>query len=246
MKKFFMNEWNNENAGDTFDEMDTATMDELDIERYELFMLEIEQEEEARIHSGETADRKMLRRDIEKAAIARLEDAAETEADFWEVVSQWDRLDKNRERKERYHEVGRAEVPLEYGASAEEIIIPEPIGNNQWRSLMKGDFLEYVFECPFEMHELIEDYDISKIVNSLKDLQKELLFYSTLRGMTPQQIAKIREQTDRNIRKVIGTMLKKLRKETYQRLMERAESGEILCPRFVGFMKRYEADEEFS
>ena len=42
-----MDEWNNENDGDVFDEMDTATIDELDIERYELFMLEIEQEEEA-------------------------------------------------------------------------------------------------------------------------------------------------------------------------------------------------------
>ena len=111
---------------------------------------------------------------------------------------------------------------------------------------MKGDFLEYVLECPFEMHELIEDYDISKIVNSLKDVQKELLFYSTLRGMTPQQIAKIRGQTDRNIRKVTDTMLKKFRKETYQCLMERAESGEKLCPRFIGFMKRYEVDKDFS
>ena len=40
--------------------------------------------------------------------VTRLEEAARTEADFREVVKNWDRLDDNRERRERYHEILRS------------------------------------------------------------------------------------------------------------------------------------------
>ena len=48
---------------------------------------------------------KKLKRDMEWEALTRLEEAARTEADFREVVKTWDRLDANRERRERYHEI---------------------------------------------------------------------------------------------------------------------------------------------
>ena len=38
------------------------------------------------------------------------EDAARSVSDFEEVVKQWDHLDDNRERKERYHEIGRENI----------------------------------------------------------------------------------------------------------------------------------------
>lgn len=43
------------------------------------------------------------------------------------MVTWWNRLDANRERKERYHEIGRSDVPLEWGMSPDEIVIPAPI-----------------------------------------------------------------------------------------------------------------------
>ena len=55
----------------------------------------------------ELAGRTLLKRDMRKAAIARMEAAARTEADFREVIDAWDKEDANRERRERYHEVGR-------------------------------------------------------------------------------------------------------------------------------------------
>lgn len=40
----------------------------------------------------------------------------------------WSRLDANRECKERYHEIGRSDVPLECGMSPDEIAISAPNG----------------------------------------------------------------------------------------------------------------------
>jgi len=51
--------------------------------------------------------RKLLVREAKAAALARMEDAARTENDFKAVVKQWNHLDENRERRERYHEIGR-------------------------------------------------------------------------------------------------------------------------------------------
>ena len=65
-------------------------------------------------YADEPEETKKLKRELEREALMRLEDAARTEADFREVVKIWDRLDRNRERKERYHEIPRWQVPLEY------------------------------------------------------------------------------------------------------------------------------------
>lgn len=58
-------------------------------------------------------DGDMLHRESRALAIRRIEESARTEEDFREVVKWWDKLDSNRERKERDHEIGRSAVPLE-------------------------------------------------------------------------------------------------------------------------------------
>lgn len=70
--------------------------------------LETEEEEAAPVSE------KRLKREIQAEAIRRLEEAARTEADFSVVISEWDRLDRNRERRERDHENLRGDIPLEY------------------------------------------------------------------------------------------------------------------------------------
>ena len=86
----------------------------------------------------------------------------------------WDKEDANRERRERYHEVGRDDrvVPLEYNMSKEEIIIPTPIQCVYWKQMMKGDFLDVIFDCPYELHELVTDCDISCILKGLSEKHK--------------------------------------------------------------------------
>lgn len=169
-------------------------------------------DEEIQESTPEVTERTLLKRDLRKAAITRMEDAARTEDDFREVVKAWDKEDSNRERRERYHEVGRDEsqVPLEYNMSKEEIVIPAPIHSVYWRQIMKGDFLDAIFDCPFELHELVTDSDISSILRGLSDNHKALFFFLVIRGYSTTSLAKIYGQSDRNIRKVRATIERKI------------------------------------
>ena len=197
------------------------------LEREQATILEIELEKENGTVTSEipeTSTRKKLKRELEREALSRLEDAARTEEDFQNVVTWWNRLDANRERKERYHEIGRSDVPLEWGMSPDEIVIPAPIQHVYQKQIQKGDFLDAVFNCPFEMHELVTDADISKAIFALKDVQKELLYQLAIRGYSCQIIAAFRKQTDRNIRKIRDTMLRKLRKSYIQVLQQRIDN----------------------
>ena len=56
---------------------------------------------------GEEPERKKLKRELRAEALARLEDSARTQREFENVIAWWDRLDANRERRERYHELSR-------------------------------------------------------------------------------------------------------------------------------------------
>ncbi len=221
-------------------DFDNELLDALAMERYAI--QEIEQEKEENSLPEETASaptsRQKLWRDTQKEALTRLEDSARTEDDFRNVQSWWDRLDANADRRYRYHVIGRSDVPLEWGAAPEQIIVPEPIRHVFWQQIIKGDFLDAVFNCPFEMHEQIEDADIANAIFELKDTHKEVLYYSAIRQYSNQRIARIRCQTDRNILKVKNTILKKLRKKLYLALCERQEMKLPLSQREKEFLDK--------
>lgn len=157
------------------------------------------------------------------------------------MITWWNRLDANRERKERYHEIGRSDVPLEWGMSPDEIVIPATIQHVFWKQIMKGDFLDAIYNCPFEMHELVTDEDISKAIFALKDVQKELLYQLTIKGYSCQIIAAFREQTDRNIRKIRDTMLRKIRKFFVNALRERMDNQMPLTKEEQTFYDTYKS-----
>lgn len=196
--------------------------DALERENAAILEIELEMENEPEV-SGipETSTRKKLKRELEQEALARLEDSARTKEEFANVVTWWNRLDANRER---YHEIGRADVPLEWGMSPDEIVITAPIRHVFWKQILKGDFLDAIYDCPFEMHELVTDVDISKAIFALKDVQKEFLYQLAIKGYSCQLIAAFREPTDRNIRKIRDTMFKKLRKSFVQALQNRVNN----------------------
>lgn len=214
------------------------------LEREQATILEIELEKENGTVTSEIPEastRKKLKRELEREALSRLEDAARTEEDFQNVVTWWNRLDANRERKERYHEIGRSDVPLEWGMSPDEIVIPAPIQHVYQKQIQKGDFLDAVFNCPFEMHELVTDADISRAIFALKDVQKELLYQLAVRGYSCQMIAAFRKQTDRNIRKIRDTMLRKLRKYFIQVLQQRIDNQISLTKEELIFYANYKS-----
>lgn len=175
----------------------------LERENAAILEIELEMENEPEV-SGipEASTRKKLKRELEQEALARLEDSARTEEEFVNVVTWWNRLDANRERKERYHEIGRSDVPLEWGMSPDELVIPAPIRHVFWKQILKGDFLDAIYDCPYEMHELVTDVDISKAIFALKDVQKELLYQLAINGYFCQLIAAFREQAETSAKSV--------------------------------------------
>ena len=62
---------------------------------------------------------------------------------------------------------------------------------------------------------------MSVILRELNEDHKFLLFLSALRQYSSTKIAAIRGQSDRNIRKVRNTMLKKIRKKLLAALTEK-------------------------
>ena len=124
---------------------------------------ELEDEEE---EAAPVSD-KRLKREMRAEAIRRLEEAARTEKDFRVVVEEWNKLDRNRERRERDHENLRGDVPLEYQAVPEPKLIPRWMNNPAYRQLMAGNFLDILFDCPYEMHNLTADPFISRMVEEL-------------------------------------------------------------------------------
>ena len=54
---------------------------------------------------------------------------------------------------------------------------------------MKGDFIDIISNCPYEMHNSLSDEDYSKIIYDLKDDHKELIYFLYLRDFTTNQLA---------------------------------------------------------
>ena len=157
------------------------------------------------------ADGDMLHRD-RALAIRRIEESARTEADFQNVLYWWDKLDANRERKERDHEIGRSDVPLEWGAD-EMYLSDRPSYDVVLRKLLlAGEFIDIIFDHPETIHELVTDAELSGILKDLKPHLKNMLYYLFLRDYSTTEYAESIGQSDRNIRGIRETALKKIRR----------------------------------
>ena len=173
----------------------------------------------------EPPETKRLKRDLQREALARLENAARTTADFQNVVTWWNRLDSNRERRERYHEVSRSglDIPLDYGAALDGEIIPYDVNDVLIKQIRKGDYIDAIFQCPFELNELVTDGELSKILNNLSDNHKEIIFNNIVRKVSTKVLAAVRKQSDRNIRKVQATALNKIQANLLPILKRRSD-----------------------
>lgn len=180
---------------------------------------------------------KRLKRELRAEVLARIESAARTQEDFENVVEIWNKLDANRERKERFHEVGRGDVPLDYEAAEDGICFPRDLNSFIWKQVQKGEFLDAIYNCPYEIHELVTDEYLSKILEELPPEQKEILYYIAVKGYSTSRIAKIRGQSDRNIRKVRNTLLKHIREKIYNYLT--SDNGHEMTAREKIFAENY-------
>ena len=205
-----------------------ATRQELQIELEHFDEMELKLElhpikDDAIQPEDEHPNKTMLKRELRAIALKRLEDGARTVSDFEEVIKEWDHLDSNRERKERYHEIGRENLDSKKDVAPLAIVIPAPINHAYWRQLMKGDFIDIISNCPYEMYNSLSDEDYSKIIYDLKDDHKELIYFLYLRDFTTNQLAALRNQSDRNIRDVRSTILGQIEKKVLMILVDRQE-----------------------
>lgn len=209
---------------------------------------ELEQDEHPRDYAAELEDEdeedeaapksdKRLKREILAEALKRTEESARTLKDFQGVIAEWDRLDRNRERRERDHENLRGDVPLEFQAMPEPRIVPPWMNDPEYRQLCSGFFLDILFDCPYEMHELTADEFISDMVRDLSEEHKEVLYFLSLRLYSATKLAALRGQSDRNIRKLRLTIHKKLQRAFYQHLQEKQEFGGSLTLREQEFFR---------
>ena len=248
-----------ETAADSFadweDASDAAPEDErleeaLAEERTLELESELEQDEHPRDYTAELEDEeeeaaltseKRLKREIRAEALRRLEEAARTESDFLTVVDEWNKLDRNRERRERDHENLRGDVPLEFQAVPDPKIVPLWMNAPDYRQLCSGFFLDILFDCPYEMHELTADKFISDMIRDLSEEHKEVLYFLSLRLYSAAKLAVLRGQSDRNIRKLRMTIQKKLQKRLFEHLSEKLENDHGLTLREREFVEEYEA-----
>lgn len=172
--------------------------------------------------------KRMLMREAKAESLARIEDAARTESDFENVNRIWDDM----EIVERWRLAKREELGLsnmqDYELPERDTVIPPPLDHVWWRQLLGGNFIDVIFDCPHEIHELTASRPVYDFTKGLGEDHKEILYFRVIRQWTPQQIAAFRNQTDRNIRKVYNNMMDDICKKMYMRLYPRYAAGESL------------------
>ena len=178
----------------------------------------------------------MIRHEMLKTAIGRIESAARTQKDFEHVLVCWDKLEQNEVRRLQNHESLRGDIPLEYGKTMDGVIVPADYTQPYWRQILHGYYWDVMHDCPFEMDELMTDVTISQTIRNLKDDHKVILYWHYIRRLSCMEIGRMRGQTDRNIRKTRAVIIGKLRKKIFQawQVAKVGEGG--LSARRRGFM----------
>ena len=192
---------------------------------------------------NESSEHTKLKRELREQALHIVQDAARTQPEFEKLVDMWNELDKNRERRERYHEIRCAEVPVNSISARNGMIFPQWLMQFDVRQVQRGEFLDVIFDCPFLMHELVTDDALAKAINDLKDVHKLLLFFLAVRQYSCQRVAEMQGQSDRNIRKVRTTIVNKIQKKLYQELNRRKAAGVALTHFQIEFLKSYDGKE---
>ena len=181
--------------------------------------------------------RQKLVRDLKHEALTRMEDAARTEDDFTEVVKQWNHLDRNRERKERRYEVFRPNAEMLHWSKADNnhrkgklqsdfrTAFPRPYNHIWWRQLLVGDFTDIIHDCPYDLHEFVSDVNISKAIKALSENHIEVLYLTAIRQRSTLSIGAIRNQTDRNIRKILALIIFRLQERLAPVIKKEIEDG---------------------
>ena len=183
--------------------------------------------------------RKRVAQSVREEALRRLELSARTAAEFQSIVNWYDREEQSRMRKERRYESLRGDTPVEYLALADGDIVPHSMSCPTFRQICRGEFDDLLCNCLFRMHDLTDRAHLRKIILGLKLDYKEIIFFLGIRLYSTKLLADLRGQTERNIRKVRGTVQRKIHKQLYTALTELSEANAELTHQEQAFLKVY-------
>lgn len=105
-----------------------------------------------------------------------------------------------------------------------------------FRQLCHGNYLDILFDCPHELHNLAGNPFISDLLLELNEDQQEILYFLFVRLYSTTRLAEMRHQSDRNIRKQRKNICAKLQKRMYDHLI----GSQRLTKREQTFLEEYE------
>ena len=168
---------------------------------------------------------KKLKRDLRMEALRRIENAARTVADFNVVTDWYDKLEANERSRVNKHELYRSgdDLPIEYGADENGAIFPTYMGNVISRQIRKGDFLDAIYCKPDTVDQLVTTDYLIHFMRALDNEDRTLFYFKVLERLSSPEIAEMRNQTDRAIRKNWKNLLFHLRQKAMGVLIFRSD-----------------------
>jgi len=168
----------------------------------------------------------LLKHNLKREGLIRMEEAARTEYDFQRVVMRWDEIYKERLKKE---------------ALLSSDMFDWSDFDNESRMRDEDDIFTWMFCCICKMYELMDDPDICRLLNKATDKQKAVFFPRIVKNCTTQNIAQCYGMTDRNVRKLIDLMIDNIRHGLYEALTERHKNNpQKATLRELRFLATYE------
>ena len=146
---------------------------------------------------------KKRKRDVRIEMLRRLEQAARTVIDFQNLNGWYDYLEENERSRVRKHEILRNgdDFPLEYGENEDSKLFAGSLSSVIARQMRKGDILDFLYCKPGTIDQLVtKDYMIH-FMRALDKEDRELFYYKVLEELSSKEIAEMRNQTDRGVRK---------------------------------------------
>ena len=166
-------------------------------------------------------------RQMKAEELRRMESGARTVRDFQKLVAEYDRIDANKQRGIEMTELPRGELPWEQEVSSLSVIFPAWMNMPLEKQLQKGNFIDAIFDCPYELRELIINGFYSKQFDSLTLDQKFVAYFYFLRQWKTVRIAALKDSSPRAIRKIKSAVEVNLQKPVYRYLLRRAEKAAL-------------------
>ena len=144
------------------------------------------------------------------AKLNELEDESEREY-YKKLLTDWHNENKREERRHKRHR-DFATIEKVEELAGNEAFKPSTLTRLRWNE----NFEDIIFtKSPDDLHELVTDGALSRIINRLTPQQKEVLFHISVWKYTAAETAELLGVSERNIRKLYAKALYHIRGKMY-------------------------------